>query len=142
MKTILRKLPALSVPVLAGAVILILFHTVFFIGYVPTASMEPAIRKGSYIFGSRLYGSLEAGDIVVFRREGRLLVKRIAAVGGETVLRNGIRLTVPDGCLYVLGDNAEISMDSRYWEEPFVEEGLILARIVWDGSVEKKPDNI
>ena len=29
---------------------------------------------------------------------------------------------VPDGCYYLLGDNAEHSMDSRYWENPFVKK--------------------
>ena len=31
-------------------------------------------------------------------------------------------------CYYVLGDNAENSLDSRYWEEPFVKEDEIVAK--------------
>ena len=59
------------------------------------------------------------------------MVKRIAAVSGDQVERGGIRLIVPEGCYYVLGDNKEHSMDSRYWEEPFVCGEDVVARLIW-----------
>ncbi len=36
--------------------------------------------------------------------------------------------TLPKDCYYVLGDNAGNSLDSRYWEEPFVKEEEIVAK--------------
>lgn len=42
--------------------------------------------------------------------------------------RNGKFLLSPEGCYYALGDNAENSLDFRYWEEPFVKEKEILAK--------------
>ena len=68
------------IPVLITAFIFILFKLVFLIGYVPTESMEPTIKKGSYIVGIRLFSELETGDIIIFRHDEKLLVKRIAAV--------------------------------------------------------------
>ena len=115
-------------PVLITLMTVILLKSVFLFGYVPTASMEPTLPKGSYIIGLRLYSDLEKGDIIIFRHNGKLLVKRIAAVEGEYVERNGEFLLVPKGCYYVLGDNAGNSLDSRYWEEPFVREEEIVAR--------------
>ena len=118
------------IPVLASVLILILFKLVFLIGYVPTASMEPTIEKGSYIMGIRIFSELEVGDVIIFEHDGKLLVKRIAAVEGEIVLRNGVSLTVPEKSYYVLGDNAENSYDSRYWEEPFVQAEDIVAKVI------------
>ena len=36
-------------------------------------------------------------------------------------------ITVPAGCYFLLGDNTHNSLDSRYWEEPFVTEDQIVA---------------
>ena len=87
------------------------------------------MKRGSYIIGCRIYSDLEAGDIIIFRHDGKLLVKRIAAVEGETIERNGAILTVPEDCYYVLGDNAEHSYDSRFWLEPFVEGKHVVAKL-------------
>lgn len=73
---------------------------------------------------------METGDIIIFRHDGKLLVKRIVAVGGDTVEKNGISMTVPEGCYYVLGDNADNSYDSRYWENPFVKEEDVVAKLI------------
>lgn len=102
----------------------------FLLGYVPTESMEPTLKRGSYLIGCRIYSDLETGDIIIFRHDGKLLVKRIAAVEGETVERNGAILTVPEGCYYVLGDNVDNSYDSRYWINPFIRKRDIVARLL------------
>lgn len=117
---------------------------VVLIGYVPTQSMEPTISEGSLILGSRIISTLDTGDIIVFRHEGQLLVKRIAACPGDRVDRSALCymdsipnpvwedpiLTVPAGCYFVLGDNARNSMDSRYWEDPFVRDDEIVAKLI------------
>ena len=128
MRRIKRLLPIL-IPLLCAILVVLLFRTVFFLGYVPTASMEPTIPKGSLILGLRQYGELSTGDIVIFRHEGQTLVKRIAACPGETYILNGSPITVPPDHYLLLGDNADASYDARYWANPFTPEEDILAKL-------------
>lgn len=120
----------LLIPILLSLLLLILMKTVLFLGYIPTESMEPTLKKNSFVLGMRLYGDLADGDIIIFEKDGRLLVKRIAASGGEAIVRNGITTIVPENCYYVLGDNVEHSYDSRFWLDPFVKEDSIKAKLL------------
>lgn len=117
------------IPVFVAALTVVLMKTVFFIGYVPTSSMEPTLKKESIIFGVRVFDDLKTGDIIVFTKDGNVLVKRIAAVAGETITIEGVSYTVPENSFFVLGDNRECSIDSRYWTDPFVKEKEIIAYI-------------
>ena len=126
----MKKMKGILVPVLCSAATLILLRTLFLIGYVPSASMEPTLKQGSMIIGCRMLGELRTGDIIIFEHEGRLLVKRIAASPGETVEKNGAEITVPEHSYYMLGDNSANSYDSRYWSDPFVLYDDMLAKVI------------
>ena len=128
MRRIKRLLPIL-IPLLCAILVVLLFRTVFFLGYVPTTSMEPTIPKGSLILGLRQFGELTTGDIVIFRHEGQTLVKRIVACPGETYILNGSPVTIPPGHYLLLGDNADASYDARYWKDPFTPEADIIAKL-------------
>jgi signal peptidase I len=121
----------------------VLFRAILFVGYVPTSSMEPTLEAGSYIMGSRISKDLNNGDIVVFHHDGQLLVKRIAACPGDEIDLREIAymktiaipvwedpiLTVPENCYFMLGDNVENSIDSRYWTDPFIQSSDIVAKL-------------
>lgn len=140
----LKKYRWILLPILLCFSVWLLFQTALFVGIVPSSSMEPTIPEGNIILGTRVVGSLGRGDIIVFRHEGETLVKRIAAVGGDTVslndqdgsfavnqeLATATRiLIVPKDYFFVVGDNRQNSFDSRFWEEPFVGVKWVLARV-------------
>ncbi len=107
--------------------------------------MEPTLSKDSFILGNRIYFSLNCGDIVIFKHNGKLLVKRIAAVPGDIVDLEAVEymvgykkpdreseyLIVPNDCYYVLGDNIQNSFDSRYWDNPFVDRSDVVAKLIF-----------
>ena len=142
MKKIKKGIQFLIIPLLSGLSVFLLFRIVLFLGYVPSASMEPTIHTGSFIIGKRLYGELQQGDVVIFEKDGKCLVKRISATPGDIVylddwtntvsvnveLPNATRiLEVPCDCYFMLGDNAAVSVDSRYWEIPWITKDKIIA---------------
>lgn len=110
--------------------VLLLFRFVLFIGFVPSESMEPTLKAGSLLLASRCFSDIHIGDIVVFHHHGELLVKRVAAIGGMTVFLNGEEIIVPSGKLIVFGDNSENSFDSRYWEDPYIDECDVIAKVI------------
>ncbi len=99
-----------------------------------------------------------AGDVAIFRYPddpsgNTLYVKRIIGTEGDiveimdgVVYVNGSMLeedyiaettygdfgpyVVPDDCCFMMGDNRNHSLDSRYWENKFVHEDEILGKVV------------
>lgn len=145
MKVLLRHLRVWIFPLLLTLIVFLLMRFVLIFGYVPTASMEPTLERDSFILGTRVFSGIEKGDIVIFEYEERLLVKRVAALPGETVdlsaltymtsmerpVRESDILTVPENCYYLLGDNVQDSFDSRYWKNPYIKREQIVAKMIY-----------
>lgn len=107
-------------------------------------SMEPAYRSGQFVLLEKQYTTPVAGEVYAFRSKNldSLLIKRVVAVPGDTVLiQNGIlyvngvpsfegenqayidyggiaeeSIELSEKEYFVLGDNYMCSKDSRYAE--------------------------
>ena len=49
---------------------------------------------------------------------------------GGTISPNQTSFTVPEGCLFFLGDNRSGSNDARYWEESYIPVGNVKAHVL------------
>jgi signal peptidase I len=123
---------------LAFVVISGLFFYTFRLVRVKGHSMDPTYSDGQWLLVRRPNWPSRpprVGDVVVFWLENELLVKRVAAVGGQLAPEQQAILLispshkrpdfweaafvpteprmVPKGQLYVLGDNPPVSDDSR-----------------------------
>lgn len=134
-----------------GFLLLILVMTIYFFNSFQTVvvsgeSMMPTLKSGTRLLVSNAYwlvGPIRDNDIVVIRgtTKGEYIIKRVFKMGGESVdwynapkswtleedkIKDGY--TVPEGSIYVIGDNRPVSEDSRYFGP--VELGRVLGKVV------------
>ena len=131
--------------ILLAAAAFILFRFVIGLSFVSGNSMDPSLVNGELVLYLRPVRNYQAGDVISMRvPSGDYYVKRVVAAGGDVVdVRDGkvyvndilfedpfsngktwpeagtviYPYTVRPGNVFVLGDNREVSLDSRTFGE-------------------------
>ena len=121
-----------------AVLLLVAFTQVFFITTAKGTDMYPAVLDGDILLGYRLTATYLKNDVVVCEVDGKEVVGRIVAREGDsvditedgTLYVNGTEqtgeiafptnpgaqtypYTVPEGCVYLLGDYRTHTTDSR-----------------------------
>lgn len=121
------------------------------------ASMDPTLVDGQFVVALK-NDDFEAGDITAFYYNNKILIKRVIASQGDwvdidmdgTVFVNGIQLEepylqekslgecnidlpyqVPDGRIFVMGDDRAISLDSRTTAVGCISKEQVLGQVVF-----------
>jgi len=140
--------------------VILVFTFMLRIANVDGSSMLPTLTSGDKLILTHINYTPSRGDIVVVSSDSleKYIVKRIIAVGGETIdidfetgevavdgrvlsedyildltkLDEGghsYPVRVPEGCVFVMGDNRMNSLDSRSDPVGFIDESDILGKV-------------
>lgn len=142
------------------AVVFVINRFVIYKVSSPTESMENTIMIGDKVYTYRLaylFGDPERGDIVVFEfpdDPSQDYLKRVIGLPGDKVeVIDGVvhindepleedylkedpegdfgPVTVPEGKYFMMGDNRNVSFDSREWENKFVAKDKIIGKAIF-----------
>ena len=146
--------------VAALVVVTIVFLFCFRVFNVAGPSMRPTLEDGDKVVVSTIGYNPKQGDIIVLSGTDGLkkpIVKRVIAVEGDVVDINfttgvvtvngkeesysdeltnqqadiAFPITVPEGTVFVLGDNRDVSLDSRSSRVGCVDERMIVGKVLF-----------
>ena len=146
--------------VAALVVVTLVFIFCFRVFSVEGPSMRPTLESGDRVVVSTIGYKPEQGDIVVISGTQGIkkpIVKRIIAVAGDKVdinfttgivTVNGVEesysqelttqqanvafpIVVPEGTVFVLGDNRDLSKDSRSSDVGCIDERMIVGKVLF-----------
>lgn len=153
----LRLLWYVAVALLVVIFVVKLAQHTYSLCYIPSNSMEPTMMEKDVMLVSHYdIDTIERYDILVFNAPddpALLYTKRVIGLPGDIVVvkkgkvtvngekiddsfANEMRSTagdgtycVPDDCYFMLGDNRDDSLDSRFWENTYLPKENIQGKV-------------
>ena len=119
-------------------------------------AMEPTLKEGQLVAALRT-DKVKSGDIICFYYNNKVLIKRVIAVGGDTVnidwhgnvsvndvaieepyltqkafgeCNVSLPFKVPQSKVFVMGDNRSVSVDSRHTEVGCISQEQIIGKLI------------
>lgn len=111
-------------------------------------SMTPTIKDGQIVLAQKNVKKIAKNDIIFFKEDGQEYVKRVVGIPGDDIIFLNSKIYIDskeyintqfydtkkishlyNGEYFVLGDNAENSIDSRTFG--CIKKSQILATVVW-----------
>ncbi len=89
---------------------------------------KPLVKRVIAVGGDQVDIDAEAGQVFV---NGQLLDEPYIAEPTHQAGNMEFPLTVPEGCVFVMGDNRMHSTDSRFQDIGFIDERDILGRVLY-----------
>lgn len=148
--------------VLPFVVFYILTNYIFGIVIVSGSSMEPTYYQGDILLMIRTNKNIKRQNVVVIRYQDHYIIKRVIAFEGETIdfidgavyvdkqpVRPEANTTnrrdviiphkVEDNSIFVMGDNRNYSLDSRYKEIGDISQEQIIGIVIFTIKGDSQP---
>ena len=159
---------AMTVMLTALLISFLIQHYVITVSIVKGDSMKPFLQEDNFILTydlAYLNHDVDYNDVILIKKKdlnNEIIVKRVIGkpndkikiVDGLLIINDEIinnqystfskdynfaEIIVPKDSYFVIGDNHLESIDSRYWEKPFVLESEIIGQVIlkYDDKIKK-----
>lgn len=135
-----------------GLVVFIISQNFYQLCFVRGISMQPTLQEGQMLIVKKYNVDINYNDIVVINKNKKIIIKRIAGLPHDTVQINDYvfingekkdniytknpgnakeKIILKQNEFFVLGDNRQNSIDSRFDEIGIIREDEIIGKIIF-----------